>query len=65
MDKLILRGCKTIAEYAFRRWMAENGFANGYFTLEATGNEAVIKDTAGDTLNLIYDSVEKRVRVEE
>lgn len=62
---MILRGCKTIAEYAFRRWMAENGFANGYFTLEVTGNEAVIKDKAGDTLNLTYDNVEKRVRVEE
>lgn len=65
MGDLILRGCKTIAEYAFRRWMAENGFADGYFTLEVTGNEAVIKDKTGNTLNLTYDSEEKRVRVEE
>lgn len=62
---MILRGCKTIAEYAFRRWMADNGFANGYFTLEVTGNEAVIKDKASNTLNLTYDNDEKRVRVEE
>ena len=62
---LILRGCKTIAEYAFRRWMAENGFANGYFTLEMTGSEAIIRDKAGDTLNLTYDNVEKCVQVDE
>ena len=62
---LILRGCKTIAEYAFRRWMAENGFANGYFTLEITGNEAIIRDKAGNTLNLTYDNVEKCVKVGE
>lgn len=60
-----MRGCKTIAEYVFRRWMADNGFANGYFTLEVTGNEAVIKDKAGDTLNLTYDSADKCVRVGE
>ena len=62
---LILRGCKTIAEYAFRRWMAGNGFANGYFTLEMTGSEAIIRDKAGDTLNLTYDKVEKCVKVGE
>ena len=62
---LILRGCKTIAEYAFRRWMAENGFANGYFTLEMTGSEAIIRDKAGDTLNLTYDNVEKCEKVGE
>lgn len=65
MGNLILRGCKTIAEYAFRRWMADNGFANGYFTLEMTGNEGVIKDKAGDALNLTYDSADKCVRVGE
>ena len=62
---LILRGCKTIAEYAFRRWMAGHGFANGYFTLEMTGSEAIIRDKAGDTLNLTYDNVEKCVKVGE
>ena len=41
--------------------MADNGFANEYFTLEVTGNKAIIKDKAGDTLNLTYDSAEKHV----
>ena len=65
MGNLILRGCKTIAEYAFRRWMAENGFAEGYFTLQVTGNEADSTDKTGNTLNLTSDSEETRVRVEE
>lgn len=60
-----MRDRKSIAEYVFRRWMADNGFANGYFSLEVTGNEAVIKDKAGDTLKLTYDSVERRVQVGE
>ena len=45
--------------------MAGNGFANGYFTLEMTGSEAIIRDKAGDTLNLTYDNVEKCVKVGE
>ena len=65
MGDLILRGCKTIAEYAFRRWMAENGFVDGYFTLEISGNDAIIRDKVGNTLNLTYDNVEKCVKVDE
>ena len=65
MGNLILRGCKTIAEYAFRRWMADNGFVDGYFTLEITGNEAIIRDKADNTLKLTYDSAEKSVLVEK
>ncbi len=65
MGDLILRGCKTIAEYAFRRWMAENGFVSGYFTLEITGSKAIIRDKTNNTLNLTYDNVEKCVQVDE
>lgn len=61
---MTIKGCKTIAEYAFRRWMAENEFAEGYFSLEINGNEAVIKDLAGDTLKLVYDDATKSVHVQ-
>lgn len=61
----MIKGCKTIAEYAFRRWMAAQEFADGYFTLEVTGNEGVITDRAGDTLLLVYDSERKYVSVKE
>ena len=64
MGNLILRGCKTIAEYAFRRWMEKNGFVDGHVTLEVTGNEGIVKDGSGDTLKLIYDSETKSVYAE-
>lgn len=64
-DKMIIKGCKTIAEYAFRRWMAHNGFMDGYFTLEVEGNKGVITDKTGDTLHLIYNSVENRVEADK
>lgn len=61
----MIKGCKTIAEYAFRQWMASQGFVDGYFNLEVTGNEGVITDRAGDTLLLVYDSERKYVSVKE
>ncbi len=65
MGNLIFRNYKSIAESAFHRWATENGFANKNFTLEVTGNEAIIKDEIGNTLNLTYDNVEKCVKVDE
>ena len=65
MGNLILRGCKTIAEYAFRRWMREQGFAEKYFSLEMEGNTGILKDNNGDTLTLVYDATEKCVYVKE
>lgn len=62
---MAIKGCKTIAEYAFRRWMVEQGFSDGYFSLEVSGNEAVIKDGNGDTLSLSYDGKEKRVCIKD
>ena len=53
---MAIRGCKSIAEFAFRRWMAENGFVSGYFTLDVVGNEGIIEDRTGATLRLSYDS---------
>lgn len=60
---MAIKGCKTIAEFYFRRWMEKWDFVNGYFTLEVKGNEGVIKDGDGKTLMLIYDDIEHCVRV--
>ncbi len=62
---MAIKGCTTIAEYAFRRWMCDQGFAEGYFTLEMSGNEGTVRDSNGDTLLLVYDSNEKCVYVKE
>lgn len=58
---MAIKGCKSIAEYAFRKWMIEQGFVDGYFTLETYGNNGVITDKAGNTLDLFYDSQRKCV----
>lgn len=62
---MAIKGCKSIAEYAFRRWMQEQGFVEGYFTLEITGNHGIIRDRSGDTLHLYYDDISKSVEVKE
>lgn len=62
---MTIKGCKTIAEYAFRRWMVEQGFLDGYFSLEVTGNDGVIKDNNGNTLMVHYDTKEKCVIIKD
>lgn len=58
---MAVKGAKSIAEYAIRRWLENEGFMMENFHLEIVGHEAVIKDTCGDTLRLVYDPVDKRV----
>lgn len=56
---------KTIAEYAVRRWLMNQGFVMDYFTLTMDGNKGALKDKNGDTLVLVYDSQTKSVYVQE
>lgn len=58
---MAIKGAKSIAEYAIRRWLENEGFVMKHFHLECAGHEAVIKDTCGDTLRLVYDPVGKNV----
>lgn len=60
----MIKGCKSIAEYAMKRWMADHNFASGYFTLEAAGNEGFVTDRIGESMRLIYDASEKYVYAE-
>lgn len=62
---MTIKGCKSIAEYAIRRWMERENFVDGYFSLEMDGNEGMIKDRVGDTLVLVYDPDTKEVTVKE
>ena len=59
------RQSKTIAEYAVRRWLMNQGFVMDYFTLTMDGNKATLKDRNGDTLTLVYDSHTKSVYEQE
>lgn len=46
---------KTIAEYAIRKWMENEGFQIECFRLKVIGNRALLMDMRGDKLILIYD----------
>ncbi len=61
----MIKGAKSIAEYAIRKWLQSEGFEMRYFKLTVHDNEAMIVDSAGDTLWLVYDNDTKSVYVKE
>ena len=61
----MIKGAKSIAEYAIRKWLQSEGFEMRYFKLTVHDNEAMIVDSAGDTLWMIYDNDTKSVYVKE
>ena len=62
---MAIKGCKTIAEYAIRRWLESNNFAMQYFELEMAGCEGTVTDLEGESLALVYDAETKTVYVKE
>lgn len=59
---MAIKGTKTIAEYAIRKWLENEGFVMECFQLDFTGEcEAIIKDKQGDSLRLIYDKSRRAV----
>ena len=46
---------KTIAEYAIRKWMENEGFQIECFRVRVIGNRALLMDMRGDKLILTYD----------
>lgn len=63
---MAIKGAKTIAEYAIRKWMEYEGFVAECFKLEMTGaHEAVLHDGNGDRMRLAYDPGTKMVMVVE
>ena len=60
-----MKGAKTIAEYAIRKWLQTQGFVMDYFDLVMNGNEGVLKDRNGDHFVLVYDNESHNVSVKE
>lgn len=52
---------KTIAEYAIRKWLQNEGFAMECFSLRMDGQEAVLTDSNGDKMRIIYNPATKTV----
>lgn len=61
---MAIKGAKSIAEYAIRRWLQNQGFVMSYFELTMYGNQAELKDTCGDTMTLVYDADSRTVYVQ-
>lgn len=58
---MAIKGAKTIAEYAIRKWLEQEGFVMDCFKLNFSKNEAIITDLEGQSLKLVYDPVYKTV----
>ena len=62
---MAIKGAKTIAEYAIRKKLKEEGFCLGFFTLDMNSNEGTLTDYKGERLTLIYDPASKEVHTKE
>lgn len=60
-DKKKMKRCKTIAEYAVKKWMEQHGFIMDEFTVSMDGNDATITDQAGGSLTVRYDPATRQV----
>ena len=60
-----IKGVKSIAEYAIRKWLQEENFAMSNFTLTMNENEGILKDRLGETLKIRYDRDTKSVYIDE
>lgn len=60
---MVIKGAKTIAEYAIMRWAVEQGFVMEHFTLTIDGNAGKLEDRHGDSITLVYDRETKTVHV--
>lgn len=61
----VVKGAKSIAEYAIRKWLLNQGFVMEYFELEVKDNEGLIKDRNGDSMVLVFDPITKTVFTED
>lgn len=60
-----IKGVKSIAEYAIRKWLQEENFVMSNFVLTMNGNDGILKDRLGETLKIRYDRDTKSVYVDE
>lgn len=58
-----MKGAKSIAEYAIRKWLEEQGFKMEYFTLHMNGNKATLEDRYGDKMIVSYNRETHRIEI--
>ncbi|MDE6872944.1 MAG: hypothetical protein K2P87_00590 [Lachnospiraceae bacterium] len=62
---MAIKEARSIAEYAIRRWLVEQGFFMESFGLIMDGKEGKLTDRQGDSLVLVYDCNTKSVYIKE
>lgn len=63
---MAVKGAKSIAEYAIRKWLENEGFVMDHFEVHFTNpHEAEVSDKNGDFIYLIYDPNTKTVIAED
>ena len=61
----MIKGTRSIAEYAIRRWLESQRFEMSMFSLEMNGNKGVLKDRNGESMTLVYNGATREVYVDE
>ena len=56
-----MKEVKSFAEYAVRQWMNERGLSEKDFSVQMNGREALLTDMNGDSVVLVYDSLQNIV----
>lgn len=61
----MIKGARTIAEYAIKKWLQDENFVMSEFEVVISGEQGTVKDKNGDSITLVYDSDSKTVYVKE
>lgn len=61
----MIKGAKSIAEYAIRKWLLEQNFVMEFFKLSMEGNKGILTDQTGESMALVYDAGSKSVYIED
>ena len=62
---MAIKEAKTIAEYAIRKWLIQEGFVLEFFDLDMNGNQGILTDQTGESLTLEYSPESKSVIIKE
>ena len=62
----MIKGAKTIAEYAIRKWLQQKDYDVQYSILKMEGDKGILEDANNNnnTMVLIYDPTDRSVSVE-
>ena len=62
---MAVKGAKTIAEYVIRNWLKAQNFDLDCFSLSMDGIGCTLKDQAGESMVLVYDSDSRSVYIKD